>query len=424
MENVRTVILGVGRGARLFPLTKERAKPSVPIAGKFRLIDIPLSNCMHSELREVFILTQFNSASLIHHVSETYHFSAAAGRSVRILAAAQTPTTTDWFQGTADAVRQNLRHLVDAPDRPAHILVLAGDHLYRMDYRQMLARHVETGADITVSTVRVAPHEAGRFGILRMDPGGRITRFVEKPSTPEALGGLESVLENADGTTATGYLGSMGIYVFRTPVLLEVLEDPTNVDFRSDILPRSIDCRGVYGYSFDGYWEDIGTIRSFYEANLGLLDVVPRFNFYDESAPVYTFGHNLPDTKVNESYIRSSILAEGSIIDRSEIIRSIVGLRCVVGCDTRVESSMLMGADYYESHQQIQAHLAQGTPPMGIGRGCQIRGAIIDKNAHIGDGVILTNPAGIREADAEDYYIRDHLVIVPRGGVIRPGMVV
>ncbi|MEW6750041.1 MAG: sugar phosphate nucleotidyltransferase [Candidatus Latescibacterota bacterium] len=425
MQDVRTVILGGGRGTRLFPLTKERAKPSVPIAGKFRLIDIPLSNCMHSELKEVFILTQFNSASLIHHVSETYHFSAAAGRSVRILAAAQTPTTMDWFQGTADAVRQNLRHLVDAPDRPAHLLILAGDHLYRMDYRQMLALHLESRADITVGTLCVDAQQTGRFGILRMDPGGRVTRFVEKPATPEALGGLESMLEGPDGEPpAPRYLASMGIYVFRTPVLQEVLEDPACVDFGADILPRSIDCRAVYGYRFHGYWEDIGTIRSFYEANLGLLDLVPRFNFYDESAPVYTYGYNLPDTKVNESYIRGSMLAEGSIIDRSEIIRSIVGLRCVVGADTRLDSSILMGADYYESQEQAQAHLEQGIPRMGIGRGCQIRGAIIDKNVHIGDGVVLVNQAGVREADAEGYYIRDYIVIIPRGAVIRSGTVI
>jgi glucose-1-phosphate adenylyltransferase len=322
-------------------------------------------------------------------------------------------------------VRQNLRHLVDSPDRPAHIMVLAGDHLYRMDYRKMLARHLEAGADITVGTVPVDVHQASRYGVLRMDPGGRITRFVEKPATPEVLSGLESVPEDgAEPGAAPCYLGSMGIYVFRTRVLLQVLEDPANVDFGGDILPRSIDSRAVYGYRFDGYWEDIGTIRAFYEANLGLLEVVPRFNFYDETAPVYTFAHNLPDTKVNESYIRSSILAEGSIIDRSEIIRSIVGLRCIVASDTRVEASMLMGADYYESREQIEANLAQGIPPMGIGRGCRISGAIVDKNAHIGDRVVLANQAGVREADAEDYYIRDYLVIVPRSGVIRAGTVI
>lgn len=420
MRNIRTVILGGGRGTRLFPLTKDRAKPSVPIAGKFRLIDIPLSNCINSDLDEIFILTQFNSTSLIRHLAETYHFGSLSSRSVHILAASQTLDNMDWFQGTADAVRQNLRHLIPDHDRPDHILVLAGDHLYRMDYRQMIAYHLEKKADITVGTVLVERSQASRFGILRTDPQGRIVHFVEKPQGEEELAGMEAVLP---GAAENLLLASMGIYIFRTEVLVEKVSDPLNVDFGQHILPGSIHTHAVYAYLHEGYWEDIGTIRSFYEANLSLLETLPRFNFYDESAPIYTYSYHLPDTKVNESYIRHSMLAEGSIIDRSEIIRSIVGLRCVVGAGTRLENSILMGADYYESAEQIARNREQGIPRMGIGQRCHLRGAIVDKNARVGDDVVLVNREGIREADGENYYIRDYIIVVPRNAVVYPGTV-
>lgn len=426
VQNIRTVILGGGRGTRLFPLTRDRAKPSVPIAGKFRLVDIPLSNCIHSDLQEIFILTQFNSASLIRHVAETYHFGAVSGRSVRILAAAQTPDDMEWYQGTADAVRQNLRHLIDAPGRPEHILILSGDHLYRMDYRKIIDFHRERDADITVGVIPVDRDQVSRFGILCANRDGRATRFVEKPQTEEDLAGLESDLRKPDDTApeARPFLASMGIYVFKAEVLVDKVSNVANVDFGQHILPRSIRTDAVYGYLFDGYWEDIGTIRSFYEANLALLETVPRFNFYDETAPVYTYRYHLPNTKVNESYIRSSMLAEGSIIDRSEIARSIVGLRCVVGADARIEDSILMGADYYESAAQIEANRRRGIPPLGIGQRCHIRGAIIDRGAHIGDDVVLVNQAGVREADADSYYIRDYIIVVPRNGVVPGGTVV
>jgi len=422
MQNIRTVILGGGRGTRLFPLTEERAKPSVPIAGKFRLIDIPLSNCIHSGLDEIFILTQFNSASLIRHISETYHFGLVTSRSVRVLAAAQTPTNLDWYQGTADAVRQNLPHLIDSPEHPEHVLILAGDHLYRMDYRPMIAAHVESGADITVGAIPVDRSQVHRFGILRADRDGRISHFVEKPKKEAELKGLEAdsteLKEQIPEAGAKGFLASMGIYVFRTEVLVEKVSAAANVDFGEQIIPRSVGVDAVHAFLFDGYWEDIGTIRSFYEANLALLETVPRFNFYDESAPIYTYGHHLPDTKINESHIRSSMLAEGSIIDRSEIARSIIGLRCVVGADTRIEDSIVMGANYYESAEQIAANLRRGIPPMGIGRRCYIRGAIVDKGAHVGDDVVLVNRGGVREADGEGWYIRDEVVVVPRSGVV------
>lgn len=428
MANVIAVILGGGRGTRLFPLTRHRAKPSVPFAGKFRLIDIPMSNCIHSGIEDVYILTQFNSASLNHHVSSTYQFGNLSARMVRILAAMQTPTNERWFQGTADAVRQNLRHLVVTPHHPPKdMLILAGDHLYRMNYRDLLERHRETEADITVGVVPVSPHDAARFGILSADGEGRITDFVEKPKTPEEFAGFETTLPwwRGEGRLpGECLLGSMGIYVFRTEVLLEALEDPSNDDFGGDIIPHSIGGGKVYAYPFSGYWEDIGTIRSFYEANLGLLDTVPRFDFYNEAAPVYTFRYHLANAKVNESHIVQSMLAEGSIIDHSEVHRSIIGLRSIVREGTRIDASLIMGADYYESAEEIAANAEKGIPAMGIGRGCTIAGAIIDKDAYIGDGAVLVNIGQVEEADADNYFIRDRIIVVPKGAVLPPGTVI
>lgn len=428
MANVIAVILGGGRGSRLFPLTKHRAKPSVPIAGKFRLIDIPMSNCIHSGIEEIYILTQYNSASLNHHVSSTYQFGSMSARVVRILAAMQTPTNERWFQGTADAVRQNLRHLVDTHHNPPkNVLILAGDHLYRMNYRDLLERHRETEADITVGVVPVSAHDAARFGILRADGEGWITDFVEKPKTPEEYAGFESTMpwRGAKGRNPGAcLLGSMGIYVFRSEVLLEALENPANDDFGGDIIPNSIARGKVSAYPFCGYWEDIGTIRSFYEANLSLLDTVPRFDFYNEAAPVYTFQYHLANTKVNDGHIRQSMLAEGSIIDRSEVHRSIIGLRSIVREGSRIDASLIMGADYYESAEEIAANSEKGIPQMGIGRGCTIAGTIIDKNAYIGDGAVLVNTDQVEEADADNYAIRDRIIVVPKGAVIPPGTVI
>lgn len=425
MAGVTAVILGGGRGSRLFPLTKDRAKPGVPIAGKFRLIDIPMSNCIHSGLERIFILTQFNSASLNHHVTETYQFGSMSARSVRILAAQQTSTSDAWFLGTADAVRQTLSHIVTPRERPDHILVLSGDHLYRMDYRAMIQEHLAHGADITVSVTPVSRSEAPRFGILKVDGDGRLTRFIEKPQSDAQLAGLEVELPApGGGAPRRAFLGSMGIYLFRTDVLAAGLQDTSNVDFGRDIFPGSIGASSVYAHVFDGYWADIGTIRSFFDANLSLLDRVPRFDFYNEEAPVYTTRYHLPNTKINGSRIRESMLAEGSIIDESSISRSIVGLRCFVRQDTVIESALLMGADYYESAEQIAANLQRGIPPMGVGRRCTLVNAIVDKNAHIGDDVQLTNRQGLAEADGDGWYIREGVIVVPKDGVIPSGTVI
>jgi glucose-1-phosphate adenylyltransferase len=427
MQGIRTIILGGGRGARLDPLTRDRAKPGVPFAGKYRLIDISLSNCIHSELDEVYILTQFNSASLNRHIADTYYFGSLSHRAVRVLAAQQTPTSEEWYRGTADAVRQNLSYLVHTPEQPEHLLILSGDHLYRMDYRKMIAAHSEKEADITISVLPVHAHEAGRFGILKAEGDGRITRFVEKPQTREALEGLSTEMAVfADLLPHAGnrpFLASMGIYLFRTQMLLEALAHADHTDFGQHLIPASIASHRVYAYPFSGYWKDIGTIRAYYEASLELLETVPPFDFYNETAPIYTYRFHLPNTKINESRVLRSTLAEGSIIDHSEIVHSIIGLRCFVGAGTKIEDSLILGYDYYESAEQIEAQRQRGIPRMGIGQRCYIRGAIIDKNARIGDNVVLVNHSGAQQADAEHFCIRDGIIVVPRNGMVPSGTV-
>ena len=419
--NVPTIILGGGRGTRLYPLTKDRAKPSVPIAGKFRLIDIAMSNCIHSGLEEIYILTQFNSASLNRHIAQTYHFDGFSSRSVRLLAAQQTLSNNDWYQGTADAVRQNLSYLVDSGRQPEHVLILSGDCLYRMDYRQMIERHLITGADITVGAVPVCREQTSELGILKLNAEGQISCFAEKPQTEEELANLSV---NGSEPDLKPFFASMGIYVFKIEVLVEKLEDMTNVDFGKDILPKSIYENEVYAYPFDGYWRDIGTIGLFYCANLELLETQPRFDFYDESQPVYTYRHHLPSAKVNQSHVFSCMVADGAIVDGSELGRSIVGLRSIIRTNTKIESSIIMGADYYESAQQIDQNKQRGVPAIGIGNGCLIRQTIVDKNARIGDEVILINKDVIDHVDAENYFIRDYLIIIPKNAVIPSGTVI
>ena len=427
MSDITTVILGGGRGTRLYPLTKQRAKPGVPIAGKFRLIDISMSNCIHSGLHDIFLLTQFNSASLNHHITEAFQFGSVTNQSLRILAAQQTHGGADWYQGTADAVRQNLEYILNSRGGADHILVLAGDHLYRMDYRRMIESHLRTNADLTVSAMPVDVAETSRFGILKADPQGRVTHFVEKPQSHEDLAQLETNLsESVFAPTSGGerYIASMGIYLFKRDVLIDKVQNAEMVDFGQDILPASIQTNEVRVYPFSGYWEDIGTIQSFYKANMGFLDTVPKFNFYDETSPIYTLRHHLPGTKVNESRIVSSILADGSIIDRSDIRSSVIGSRSIVHDGSTIDSSYVMGASYYESADEIARKRENGIPPIGIGPGSLISGAIIDKDARIGEGVILANRDGTEHLDADNYCIRDRLVVVPKGAVIPAGSVI
>ena len=427
-ESVIAVILGGGRGTRLFPLTRDRAKPSVPIAGKFRLVDIPISNCFHSGLERIYVLTQFNSVSLNRHIAQTYRFDTYRRGFVQILAAQQTLTGEEWYQGTADAVKHNEPYILNPRFQDDYVLILAGDHLYRMDYRKMLKVHTESNAAITVSVIPVRKEDTGGLGILQADANGRIVDFVEKPQTEEELQRLRVDPEvftlrdiEPDGRE---YIASMGIYIFNREVLQEILQDESNMDFGRDIIPQSIQTRPVFAYFFDGYWEDIGTIRSFYSANIALTNTAPSFNFYDEQAPIYTNRRHLPSTKVNSSSVRSSILAEGSIIDDSELDRTIVGIRSIISGGSRVYQSVLMGADFYESDASRAENKRLGVPKVGIGRNCLIQNAIIDKNARIGDNSVLVNRDGVDNYDGDNYYIRDGIVIVPKDATILPETVV
>ena len=428
MSNVMAVILGGGRGTRLFPLTRDRAKPSVPIAGKFRLVDIPISNCLHSGLERIYVLTQFNSVSLNRHIAQTYRFDSYRRGFVQILAAQQTLMGDEWYQGTADAVKHNQSYILNPRVADDYVLILAGDHLYRMDYRKMLAVHTESNADITVSVIPVKKEVTSGFGILQTDTNGRITDFVEKPQTEEELHKLrvEPEVFTSRGIQAHGreYIASMGIYIFNRSVLQEVLQDDSNVDFGRDIIPKSIKTRPVSAYFFDGYWEDIGTIRAFYSANIALTNASPEFNFYDEQAPIYTNRRHLPSTKVHSSSVRSSMLAEGSIIDDSELDRTIVGIRSIISNGSRIYQSVLMGADFYESDTLKAENTQAGIPHVGIGRKCLIQNAIIDKNARIGDNAVIANTKNVDNFDADNYYIRDGIVIVPKDATILPGTVI
>ena len=426
--NVIAVILGGGRGTRLFPLTRDRAKPSVPIAGKFRLVDIPISNCLHSGLDRIYVLTQFNSVSLNRHIAQAYRFDSYRRGFVQILAAQQTLLGDEWYQGTADAVKHNQPYILNPRFPDEYVLILAGDHLYRMDYRKMLAVHTESNADITVSVIPVKKEVTSGLGILQADAKGRITDFVEKPQTEAELQQLrvEPDVFTSRGIESHGreYIASMGIYIFNRNVLQDVLQDESNVDFGRDIIPKSIKTRTVSAYFFDGYWEDIGTIRSFYSANIALTNVSPEFNFYDEQAPIYTNRRHLPSTKVNSSSVRSSILAEGSIIDDSELDRTIVGIRSIISSGSRIYQSVLMGADFYESDTLQAENAHAGIPDIGIGEKCLIQNAIIDKNARIGDNAVIANTKNLDNHDSDNYYIRDGIVIVPKDATIPPDTVI
>ncbi len=426
--NVIAVILGGGRGTRLFPLTRDRAKPSVPIAGKFRLVDIPISNCLHSGMDRIYVLTQFNSVSLNRHIAQAYRFDSYRSGFVQILAAQQTLMGDEWYQGTADAVKHNQPYILNPRFSDEYVLILAGDHLYRMDYRKMFAVHTDTNADITVSVIPVKKEITSGLGILQTDANGKITDFIEKPQNEAEL---QKLRVEPNVFTSRGidpkqreYIASMGIYIFNREVLQNVLQDDTNVDFGRDIIPKCIKTRKVSAYFFDGYWEDIGTIRSFYDANIALTNVSPEFNFYDEQAPIYTNRRHLPSTKVNSSSIRSSILAEGSIIDDSEIDRTIVGIRSSIANGSRIYQSVLMGADFYESDTLRAENNLNGIPNVGIGKKCLIQNAIIDKNARIGDNAVIANTKNLDNYDADNYYIRDGIVIVPKDATIPPDTVI
>jgi glucose-1-phosphate adenylyltransferase len=418
MQGVIGVILGGGQGQRLYPLTKMRCKPAVPLGGKYRLIDIPISNCLNSGINHVFVLTQFNSASLNRHIMQTYKFDMFGGGFVEVLAAEQTHDNANWFQGTADAVRQHVKRLVSYDD-VKYVVILSGDQLYQMDLQQIIGFHEQNGADITVAAIAADAQSAPRMGIMKLENDGRVSSFVEKPK-PEELAGLNS-LDRDDGRS---FLGSMGIYVFRKDILFDVLTESNAADFGKEVIPQAINRHRVFAWLFDGYWEDIGTIRSFYEANLALTEVTPQFNFYKAKQPIYTNPRNLPSSKLNNCTVHQSIIAEGCILSGASIKHSIIGVRTRIGSGTTIQRSIIMGADNFETLDQMEQNAAMGRPNIGIGSDCTIINAIVDKNIRIGDNVSIINAHNAWEKDDENYFIRDGIIVIPKDACIRSGTVI
>lgn len=422
MKNVVTLVLGGGRGTRLYPLTKFRSKPAVPMAGKYRLIDIPLSNCINSHLNRIYVLTQFNSVSLHGHIRSTYTFDPFDGGFVEILAAQQTLSGAGWYQGTADAVRQNLRY-VQQPG-VQHVLVLSGDQLYRMNFERMMATHRDSGADVTISAVPVASSDASGLGIMRLDDTGRVVGFLEKPQSEKdiQLVRTDPAWIDAQGIPSRGRdcLASMGIYLFNRDTLVEVLEKTDYHDFGKEIFPTSIRARHVQVHLFDGYWEDIGTIRSFFEANLQLATESPPFDLASVDAPIYSRARFLPPTRIEGATIRGSLLADGCTIDAGAVIEnSVIGLRCRIGRDVVIRNAILMGNDYYRPPGQSTDTCGDGRPPLGIGDGTRIEGAIIDKNCHIGRNVQIVNHHGVESTEETPRgMVCDGVVVIPKDAVL------
>jgi glucose-1-phosphate adenylyltransferase len=417
------IILGGGAGSRLYPLTASRSKPAVPIAGKYRLVDIPISNCINSNLNRIFVLTQFNSASLNQHIKNTYHFSAFSSGFVDILAAEQTPDNPGWFQGTADAVRQSLRHLAKMDFE--YVLILSGDQLYQMDFSEMIEAHRNSGAALTIATIPVTEREAPEFGILKSNESQVITSFVEKPKK-EILSEWVSdtgVLMQSQGRN---YLASMGIYVFNKEILYEFLNEvhPNATDFGKEIIPDSISNYKVLSYQHEGYWTDIGNIYSFFEANISLTDEIPQFNLFDSAQTVYTRSRMLPPAKISGTQIQNAIVAEGSIIHAASITKSVIGIRSRIGKDTVIKNSYIMGCDYYETINQINQKTEKGQPVLGIGERCVIEDAIVDKNCSIGNDVQIKGGPHLEKIDHPLYTVKDGIVVIKKGAVIPNGFVI
>lgn len=422
-KEILTVILGGGAGSRLYPLTSSRSKPAVPIAGKYRLVDIPISNCINSGITRMFVLTQFNSASLNRHIKNTYHFSAFSTAFVDILAAEQTPDNPTWYQGTADAVRQGLRHI--RPFESEYVLILSGDQLYQMDFQAMLDNHKNMGADISIATIPVGEREASDFGIMKKNEEGFITSFIEKPK--------KNLL--ADWASDTGdemkqkgrvYLASMGIYIFNRQLMFDCLQDEFKdfTDFGKEIIPKSIGKYKVASYQYDGYWTDIGNIYSFFEANLGLTQDIPDFNLFDNEKAIYTRARMLPPAKISGTTLEQTLIAEGTIIHASRIENSVVGIRSRVGLSTTVVSSYIMGNDSYETLEEIAKARQSGIPLLGIGSRCYIKNAIIDKDCRIGDDVRINGGSHLENTDHSLYTVKDGIVVLKKGVIIPNGFVI
>lgn len=406
--NVLGVVLGGGAGKRLYPLTRDRSKPAVPFAGKYRLIDVPISNCINSGISRIAILTQYNSVSLHRHITRTYNFDPFHSGWVQIWAAEQTLQSADWYQGTADAVRKQLLEIKSS--RAEYVLILAGDHLYRMDYEKMAAFHWENNADITVAVQPVPVNEASRFGLLKRTPDGHITKFIEKPKDPALLAEFVS-----RDDPERPYLGSMGIYMFRTEVLCDLLENSTDDDFGGDVIPNALGSHRVFGFDFDGYWEDIGTIRSFYETNLRLATPDSPFEMHNASGPIFTRARFLPGSTIDGATMENVLMADGCRIGQAIIRDSVIGLRSVIADGVKISESIIMGADYYT----VQRDEPQPDTPIGIGEGCKIKGAIIDKNARLGQGVVIKPFPPGTELDGENFYVRDGIVVIPKNTILQ-----
>ncbi|MCL5096537.1 MAG: glucose-1-phosphate adenylyltransferase [Candidatus Omnitrophica bacterium] len=422
---VLAVIMGGGQGTRLFPLTKERSKPAVPLAGKYRLVDIPISNCINSDIKRVYLLTQFNSASLHRHISQSYKFDQFTNGFVEILAAEQTYDDTTWYQGTADAVRKNRVHFLSQDFDYA--LVLSGDQLYRMDYRQIINQHIETSADLTVATIPVPRSETHRFGIMQIDADRRITRFVEKPTDPAVQDSLKLPPEWYPRLGITGaedlLLASMGIYVFNRDVMFELL-DSNLTDFGKHIIPKAIHTHRSFSFVFQGYWEDIGTIRSFFDANLELTTELPRFNFFDMESPIFSRPRFLPGSKINGATVDHAVISDGCIINYAKISHSIIGIRSLVDRGSQLNRVVMLGSDFFESDASIMANEGNGIPRIGVGKNTVIENVIIDKNARIGDNCAISPAGKPEEVTDQRYYIRDGIVIIPKNAIIPHGTII
>ena len=420
MHDTLAIILGGGAGSRLFPLTATRSKPAVPIGGKYRLIDVPVSRCLHADIRRIFVLTQFNSASLNRHIGQTYQLDRFSGGFVEILAAEQTPDNPNWYQGTADAVRQAVRHIAEY--KADYYLILAGDHLYRMDYDELVSAHKDTNAEITIAAQPVDPGLATQMGIFRFDTAGQIVAFEEKPNAAR-LGQIGRSIP--PGATFAGhsdeepFMASMGIYVFSRRVMLDLLEQEAGHDFGRELIPAALGRHRVKPYLYRGYWADVGTIKSFYDANVMLGRPAAPFRFWDVTHPIYTHLRQLPGSRLTDCTVRNSIVVDGCYLDRCQIDETIVGLRTHIRAGTKVTRAILLGADFYEDGAP-----PAGVPKLGIGHDVVLDRVIIDKNARIGDGARLTNERGVEEADGNGYYIRGGIIVVPKGESIPPGTVV
>ena len=422
-KSVLAVILGGGAGTRLFPLTASRSKPAVPIAGKYRLVDIPISNCINSGINRMFVLTQFNSASLNKYIKNTYHFSAFSTGFVDILAAEQTPDNPGWFQGTADAVRQSLRHISNL--EYDYILILSGDQLYQMDFGDMMKNHIDSQTDISIATIPVDDRDAPEFGILKTNEQNVITSFIEKPKKdvlPEWVSDTGAEMQKQ----GRNYLASMGIYIFNKKILDKLLNEahPNATDFGKEIIPDSIENYKVSSFQYDGYWTDIGNIYSFYEANLALTQEIPPFNLFDNTKTVYSRARMLPPAKISGTTLEKTIIAEGSIIHASRIEQSVVGIRSRIGHGTTVVSTYIMGNDYYETIEEMELNTSKGLPKIGIGERCYIKDAIIDKNCRIGNDVRINGGSHLPNTDHPLYTVKDGIVVVKKTAILPDGFVI